>query len=192
MSSFIINTAIKRLNPFEKILRTIIQLYKDSEQEINKFSYAIAKIAQETSAATKALSESTLQLTKVEQETKKADLAEKAFTAERARTWSGLKFLSEQGRGEKSTESLFFRKKFNDILEKFGLLAPKAEQPLPSMKQLPSSTWEKMGLVVGSGGQGTNDLIRKSNNYLKTIADLLKVAKSAPSSFGFDPKTSNP
>ena len=163
-----------------------------SEQEINKFSYAIAKIAQETSAATKALAESTLQLTKVEQETKKADLAEKAFAAERARTFSGLKFLSEQGRGEKATENLFFRKKFNDILEKFGLLAPKAEQPLPSMKQLPSSTWEKMGLVVGSGGQGTNDLIRKSNGYLKSIADHVKAVGSVPRSFGLDPKTANP
>ena len=79
-----------------------------SEQEVNKFSYAIAKIAQETSAATKALAESTLQLTKVEQETKKADLAEKAFNAERARTYSGLKFLSEQGRGERANENLFF------------------------------------------------------------------------------------
>ena len=163
-----------------------------SEQEVNKFSYAIAKIAQETSAATKALAESTLQLTKVEQETKKADLAEKAFNAERARTYSGLKFLSEQGRGERANENLFFRKKFNDLLEKFGLLAPKAEQPIPSMKQLPSSTWEKMGLVVGSGGQGTNDLIRKSNGYLKTIADHVKTAGSIPRSFGLDPKTANP
>ena len=163
-----------------------------SEQEVNKFSYAIAKIAQETSAATKALAESALQLTKVEQETKKADLAEKAFNAERARTYSALKFLSEQGRGERANENLFFRKKFNDLLEKFGLLAPKAEQPIPSMKQLPSSTWEKMGLVVGSGGQGTNDLIRKSNGYLKTIADHVKTAGSIPRSFGLDPKTANP
>ena len=163
-----------------------------SEQEVNKFSYAIAKIAQETSAATKALAESALQLTKVEQETKKADLAERAFDAERARTYSALNFLSEQGRGERANENLFFRKKFNDLLEKFGLLAPKAEQPIPSMKQFPSSTWEKMGLVVGSGGQGTNDLIRKSNGYLKTIADHVKTAGSIPRSFGLDPKTANP
>jgi len=66
--------------------------------------------------------------------------------------------------------------------------------PLPEshMKQLPASTWEKMGLVVGSGGQGTNDLIRKSNGYLKSIADHVKAVGSVPRSFGLDPKTANP
>ncbi len=64
--------------------------------------------------------------------------------------------------------------------------------PLSYMKQLPVSTWEKLGLVMGNGGNTTNDLIKKGNEYLKVIASAVKNTGGVPRAFGFDPATANP
>jgi len=70
-----------------------------------------------------------------------------------------------------------------------------ANLPSPQswMKQMGASSWEKLGLVVAGGGNTTNDLIKKSNSYLKTIA--VAVTRGIPrgnQGFGLDPSTSNP
>jgi len=60
------------------------------------------------------------------------------------------------------------------------------------MKQLPASTWEKMGLVVG-GGNSTKDLIKKSNGYLQIIARAVSNNPSGTAfQFGMNPRVSNP
>lgn len=64
--------------------------------------------------------------------------------------------------------------------------------PQSMMKQLPASTWERMGLVMGGGGNTTNDLIRKSNGYLKTIAHAVTGGVARGRQFGLDPNIANP
>lgn len=64
--------------------------------------------------------------------------------------------------------------------------------PQSFMKQLPASSWEKMGLVVGGGANTTNDLIRKSNAYLQVIAKSVSGGMPRAGQFGFNPTVSNP
>jgi hypothetical protein len=64
-----------------------------------------------------------------------------------------------------------------------------------SIKQLPASSWEHMGLVMGAGiANTTNDLIKKSNAHLREINDILKMIQGGGGggSFGLSPLTSNP
>ncbi|MDE2097608.1 MAG: hypothetical protein KGL39_10205 [Patescibacteria group bacterium] len=67
--------------------------------------------------------------------------------------------------------------------------------PDAQMKQLATSSWEKMGLVVSGGiGNNTNDLIRKSNGYLKKISDSISTPSGIPRAmqFGLSPLVANP
>jgi hypothetical protein len=66
------------------------------------------------------------------------------------------------------------------------------KQPAAFMKQMGASHWEKMGLVVGRGGDSTNDLIRKSNMHLKKIADAVTKSVTHRGDFGMSPATANP
>lgn len=75
----------------------------------------------------------------------------------------------------------------------FGAKTNNVPAPQSFMKQLPASTWEKMGLMVGGGGNSTNDLIRKSNGFLQTISKA--VTQDVPrgnQGFGMSPLVSNP
>jgi len=65
-------------------------------------------------------------------------------------------------------------------------------QPKAFMKQIPASSWEKMGLVIGGRGNTTNDLIRTSNQHLKIIADHVSGRGGVPRAFGLNPNVANP
>lgn len=72
-------------------------------------------------------------------------------------------------------------------------LLTNANQLSPVMKQLPASSWEHMGLAIGQGSNTTNNLIKKSNQYLQTIAGAVTMHGSGSSGqFGLSPTTSNP
>lgn len=73
----------------------------------------------------------------------------------------------------------------------------KSSIPDPSalMKQMPASAWEHMGMVVGgvSVSKTTNDLIRKSNSYLQTIANAVGGGvPNSSGSFNLNPTVGNP
>lgn len=69
----------------------------------------------------------------------------------------------------------------------------KLADPQAQMKQLPASSWEKLGLVIGGGNRmTTNDLIKKSNEYLKIIAMASAMANGQTSNFGLSPTVANP
>ena len=71
--------------------------------------------------------------------------------------------------------------------------APKnLEAPMTFMKQIPASSWEKMGLVIGGKGNTTNELIRQSNKHLSTIAAAVTGTGVARQSFGMNPTVANP
>jgi len=61
-----------------------------------------------------------------------------------------------------------------------------------SMKQIPASAWEKMGLVIGGRGNTTNELIRQSNKHLSIIAASVTGTGIARQSFGMNPTVANP
>ena len=63
--------------------------------------------------------------------------------------------------------------------------------PQSFMRQIPASTWQHMGLALQGGGNTTNELIRKSNFYLKGIHDTIKNGGVARA-FGMSPVTANP
>jgi len=100
--------------------------------------------------------------------------------------------------GSKITDDL--KKSYDDLgneITNYGknFLGGKNNVPEPQsyMKQLPASAWEKLGLVIGGGGNSTNDLIRKSNSYLKVIADTVsKTGSGRGAGFGMSPVTANP
>ena len=79
---------------------------------------------------------------------------------------------------------------FSNLL---GANAKNVPPPMAQMKQLIGSDWEKHGLNI-AGGQSTNDLIKKGNGYLKTIADHITQNKNIPRAgqFGMSPFVSNP
>lgn len=68
----------------------------------------------------------------------------------------------------------------------------KVPTPQSYMKQMPASTFEKMGLIVGGGTNTTNDLIKKSNSLLQIIAKNTSVGSDAAGTFGMNPLNSNP
>lgn len=77
----------------------------------------------------------------------------------------------------------------------FGKKSTGMPSPQPFMKQLPTSSWEKMGLVIG-GGRSTNDLIKESNKHLSVIAKAVSGTGYMPRpqqpSFGLNPAYANP
>ena len=187
-----------------------------SEIEVMQFGAAVAYLNPKIEQATKIFEETNPALTQVSWHTKILKLDFEALGAKLANSVAPA-LLTVIDALDVLVKVISQSKPFFDFLQRFGssmlfgpivsaaaqflpnipkegLLGNKGEIPLPEshMKKLPASTWEKMGLVVGSGGQGTNDLIRKSNGYLKTIADHVKTAGSIPRSFGLDPKTANP
>jgi len=86
-----------------------------------------------------------------------------------------------------------------DTLSTLGAAALKQNpftNPLTLMKQLPASAWEHQGLNLGfAGGDTTNNLLRKSNQYLSTlpqIAHALGAGLARGNQFGFTPLVNNP
>lgn len=64
---------------------------------------------------------------------------------------------------------------------------------MSGMKQLPASSWEHMGLAIGSMSNPQTQILKDSRNYLKTIATaVVQAGHGVPRSFGLDPQTSNP
>ena len=81
-------------------------------------------------------------------------------------------------------------------ISEIGKLSGSGGSSIPSpqqfMKTLPASSWEKMGLVIGSSG-GVKDLIRESNKYLSEISKAVTGGGGAvPRSFGMSPMVANP
>jgi hypothetical protein len=165
-----------------------------SEQDVYNFGTSVVSLSEQLKTATNAVAGSTRQLTAVEQQEKIYKANQDAFAAEQARTYSGLAYLNAKSDVWASGMDIKIRKGFNDFLEKLGLLGPKAPPPAAFMKQLPASSWEKMGLVVGQGGNSTNDLIRKSNGYLATIARAVTGGQPNVQGHNFmlSPQTANP
>jgi len=68
--------------------------------------------------------------------------------------------------------------------------------PMSFMKTMPTSSWEKMGLVIGGRGQSVNELIREGNKSLKEIAAAVtgrgNVPRNSGYSFGLSPVVANP
>jgi len=61
------------------------------------------------------------------------------------------------------------------------------------MKKLPTSSWEKMGLVIGGAKNTTNELIREGNKHLSVIAAAVTAGAGVPrTSFGMNPTVANP
>jgi len=67
-------------------------------------------------------------------------------------------------------------------------------QPQSFMKQLPASTWEKMGLVVGGGQNQQLEVAKQSRNYLKVIASSITqgTLPRGNQAFGMNIATGNP
>lgn len=69
----------------------------------------------------------------------------------------------------------------------------KLNEPTSVMQQMPASTWEKMGLVIGGGRNTTNELIKEGNKHLSAIAKAVTGDFGIPrSSFGINPTLANP
>jgi hypothetical protein len=83
--------------------------------------------------------------------------------------------------------------KINSELSKTGGMP----QPQSWMKQLPASSWEKMGLVVGGG---TQNYAKETAKHTKEMAQGIKTmvkyfsghGRRGVAPFGLDPKTANP
>ena len=73
-----------------------------------------------------------------------------------------------------------------------GKLGSDMPSPQQFMKTLPTSAWEKMGLVIGGKGSGVNELLRESNKQLSIIAKAVTGAGGGvPRSFGMSPTVAN-
>tara|TARA_R110000868_G_scaffold221_1_gene2108 strand:+ start:1 stop:1302 length:1302 start_codon:yes stop_codon:yes gene_type:complete len=69
----------------------------------------------------------------------------------------------------------------------------KAPEGQTFMKKLPTSSWEKMGLVIGGAKNTTNELIREGNKHLSVIAASVSGQSGSPrGSFGINPTVANP
>jgi len=186
-----------------------------SETEVVKFGAAVNYLNPKLSHASKILSETTKPLTEVAWEfgVLKADLSAVFAKISNDASPAILDLigfldslaisLSNAGKGVQNFQDFiqgYYDWFFNvdpqvakaDFLERESKKkSSRIPDPLSYMKQLPASSWEKMGLVMG-GGNTTNDLIKKSNMYLKTIADAVKNTGGIPRAFGLDPATANP
>lgn len=94
--------------------------------------------------------------------------------------------------GLSGTDAQMFKK----LIDKNKKTIGSSDLELPNLKtymnQMPASSLEKLGLVVGGGGNNTNDLIRKSNGYLKVIAQAVTSGSPRASQFNLSPTTANP
>ena len=78
-----------------------------------------------------------------------------------------------------------------------GASNKKAPEPQAQMKQMPASSWEKMGLVIGGGGgtnyaQQTAKNTEKSNSLLGKIANALANPKNSGDKLSFTAVPSTP
>ena len=144
-----------------------------SEQDVLKFAGSLNQFGANVDLATKALVGSTRNLTSVQQQKNVVAVNRSAFDQEVARTYSGIAYLNAKSDVAGTALDLKIRRGFNNLLDKLHLLAPAAPLVLQRMNQLGTSTWEKMGLVVGGSGHSTNDLIKVSNKHLSVIAAAL-------------------
>lgn len=65
-------------------------------------------------------------------------------------------------------------------------------QPGSFMKQLPASSWEKMGLVTMGSNQNYAKDTANNTKQIVTILRRIRQGDSTSTSFGLDPKTANP
>jgi hypothetical protein len=78
-----------------------------------------------------------------------------------------------------------------------GASNKKVPEPQAQMKQMPASSWEKMGLVIGGGGgtnyaQQTAKNTGKSNSLLEKIANALANPKNSGDKLSFTSVPSTP
>ena len=191
-----------------------------SETEVIKFGAAWAYLNPRIEHASKILAETAVPLTQVSWEWKifQADLS--AFAAKMAADIAPammefidslsilLKLLDDHkatliwnlqnsGLGVANTTTKILANMIYGVTDKevrAGAARGRGTMPDPQayMKQLPVSAWERMGLVVGGGGNTTNELIMKSNQYLKVIAQAVTSGVPRASQFGLDPNVANP
>lgn len=104
------------------------------------------------------------------------------------KAWNSFKWLIPE-----ETEISLLREAYDKLVG----IKDKGAAPNPSawMKQLPASSWEKMGLVVSGGNNSTNDILRKQVSLLQTLPTMLKVLmgfSGTGRNFGMSPNSSNP
>jgi hypothetical protein len=119
------------------------------------------------------------------------------FTEEQ---WKRFSTLSAKGAltmgksmGLSDIQAQMFSKFVQDMKKTYsGDTEKSLPAPTSFMKQLPTSSWEKMGLVIGGRGNTTNDLIRQGNKHLATIAAAVSGNGYVPRSFGMNPSIAQP
>lgn len=143
-----------------------------SEKEISRFSGVSGSIISNTAQASDSLARNAPILTGIEQIKRETEINKQAFNSEIGKSYSWFSSMLAKSDLIAAKADLSIRRWFNDS---FGIKGSEpAHTPLLMSKQLKASNFERMGLVIGGGGLNTtNELLKRSNGYLKTIASAV-------------------